>query len=140
MANQNPIYLNQQEQETDFIIPAMFLNTNLLLTISISVLSPGWQYVPSHQLFLNANDLFPQAGGDPTKILLGAGNSIIGKNLLIMSSISKIFPAGGATTPTQIKFGLRIFTSTNTIENFEIISGIENPSQFNALIKFKTAP
>lgn len=55
-----------------------------------------------------------------------------------MSSISRIFPAGGITTPAKVKFSLQIFSGTNVIENFEVESGVENPSQFNALIIFKT--
>lgn len=42
MSNQNPIYLNQTEKETDFIIPQAYLTTNISLTISIDILTPDW--------------------------------------------------------------------------------------------------
>jgi len=138
MPDTNPIQVDQPQVSTIVNIPAANKDDQLTLTVQIQLTADDWIYRPSHQVFLDANDIYPAGSPDPAKLDLGTGSDLDGRQLSVKSKVALIYEPGGfAGAPPVYKYSISLDTGAAGIAVFEVESGPNNPTRFNSLILFK---
>ncbi len=137
MANANPIFLDKDAQLTPFIIPADLKNEDLLVSVTVKLLSTGWSYNDDHSVILGTIDMYPLKSPAPMEINLG--KPVNNRKLSITSEISRFRNGSPANSPALVEYHLVFSAAETIIDDFKMTSTNENPAIFDSFIILKKA-
>lgn len=137
MPNINPIHLNEQEVQTDYVIPAAYANKDLKLTLEVVLDADDWVYRPDSIIMLNGHNIYLAGHPLPTDLLLGNAADLKNKLLYIDTETALIYTPGALTGAVpNITYKIIIKSGGDIIDSFSKQSGSKNPSKFRSLTKF----
>lgn len=135
MANANPIKINIDPSETPYVIAAEHSDRQISISVLVDLSADGWKHDDSVTVTLNGVNKYPAMSPAPTDLVLGTAAQLHGKLLVVLSKISAIKPAGGATQVPKYKYKLIFKADGTVIDTFEADSSSKNPTHFNSLSK-----
>jgi hypothetical protein len=137
MPNINPIHLNEQEVQTDYVIPAVYADKDLTLTLEVELNAEDWTYRPDCIIMLNGHNIYLAGHPLPTNLPLGNAVNLKNKLLYVDTEISRIYTPGGFSgSVPKVTYKMTIKSNDDIIDSFSKQSGSENPSRFRSLTKF----
>ena len=135
--NPNPIFTGAAGATQPYSISADFKDSMICLTIEVALLDDGWKYQGIHVIYLGPSNLFPDNRKEPVDLKLGYAKDLHGKVLAIRSRIDRIRNGSNTSTPSRVKYTLKIKAGDTLLDTFEQTCGPENPEEFFAQLKFK---
>lgn len=135
--NPNPIFLDEDAEQTEYKIPPEHSDSLISLTVEIEMLEGGWKYIASHSVFFRGNNLYPQKAPEPENIEIGISKNLKNKKLSVGAIVSKIIHGGDPASPARVLYHLILKAGDEELDNFTRESDNNNLSRFDSLIIFK---
>lgn len=137
MPNVNPIHLNEQEVQTDYVIPAAYADKDITLTLEVVLDADDWVYRPDSIIMLHGHNIYLAGHPLPTDLPLGNAADLKNKMLYVDTEIALIYTPGGFSGQVpKVTYKLIIKSADNIIDTFSKQSGSANPSKFRSLTEF----